>query len=34
MIPWERDIYVEQLRQYIEDQTLKSNQMKAERNGR
>jgi hypothetical protein len=30
MIPWERDIYVEQLRQYIEEQNLKSIQLKAE----
>ena len=30
MIPWERDIYVEQLRQYIEEQNLKSLQTKAE----
>ena len=35
MIPWERDIYVEQLRQHIEEQNLKALQMKAERsNGR
>lgn len=31
MIPWERDIYVEQLRQHIEEQNLKSAQQKAER---
>ena len=31
MIPWERDIYVEQLRQYIEEQNLKTLQAKAER---
>lgn len=31
MIPWERDIYVEQLRQHIEEQNLKTMQMKAER---
>lgn len=30
MLPWERDIYVEQLRQYIEEQNLKSIQLKAE----
>ena len=30
MIPWERDIYVEQLRQHIEEQNLKSLQTKAE----
>jgi hypothetical protein len=24
MVPWERDIYVEQLRQYIEEQNLKN----------
>jgi hypothetical protein len=32
MIPWERDIYVEQLRQHIEEQNLKTLQTKAERN--
>ena len=30
MIPWERDIYVEQLRQYLEEQNLKNLQQKAE----
>ena len=30
MIPWERDIYVEQLRQYIEQQNLKALQSTAE----
>lgn len=30
MIPWERDMYVEQLRQYIEEQNLKSLQSRAE----
>jgi hypothetical protein len=30
MIPWERDLYVEQLRQYIEEQNLKNLQAKAE----
>jgi hypothetical protein len=30
MIPWERDIYVEQLRQYIEEQNLKTMQNKVE----
>jgi hypothetical protein len=34
MIPWERDIYVEQLRQYIEEQNLKNLQMKADRYAR
>lgn len=29
MIPWERDLFVEQLRQYIEEQNLKSMQTKA-----
>ena len=27
MIPWERDIFVEQLRQHIEDQNLKTLQV-------
>lgn len=31
MIPWERDLFVEQLRQYIEEQNLKAMQSKAER---
>ncbi len=26
MMPWERDIYVDQLRQFIEDQNLKNMQ--------
>jgi len=30
MIPWERDIYVEQLRQHLEEQNLKNLQQKAE----
>jgi hypothetical protein len=30
MIPWERDIYVEQLRQYIEEQNLKTLQSRAD----
>ena len=30
MIPWERDIYVEQLRQHIEEQNLKTMQNKVE----
>jgi hypothetical protein len=34
MIPWERDIFVEQLRQHIEDQNLKKLQEKANRHGR
>lgn len=35
MIPWERDIYVEQLRQHLEEQTLKNLQQKADqRHGR
>jgi len=29
MMPWERDIYVEQLRQYIEEQNLKNMQANA-----
>ena len=33
MIPWERDIFVEQLRQHIEDQNLKTLQARANRNG-
>lgn len=31
LIPWERDIYVDQLRQYIEEQNLKAMQQAAER---
>jgi len=31
MIPWERDIYVEQLRQYIENENLKTLQESANR---
>lgn len=30
MIPWERDLYVEQLRQHLEEQALKNMQQKAE----
>lgn len=30
MIPWERDLYVEQLRQHLEEQNLKNIQMRAE----
>lgn len=30
MIPWERDIFVEQLRHYIEEQNLKTMQNKLE----
>lgn len=30
MMPWERDIYVEQLRQYIEEENLKSLQQRAD----
>jgi hypothetical protein len=30
LIPWERDIYVEQLRQYIEKENLKALQSTAE----
>lgn len=30
MIPWERDIFVEQLRQYMEEQNLKSLQARAQ----
>jgi hypothetical protein len=33
MIPWERDIFVEQLRQHIEEQNLKTIQARANRNG-
>jgi hypothetical protein len=33
MIPWERDIFVEQLRQHIEEQNLKTLQAKANRYG-
>lgn len=33
MIPWERDLYVEQLRQHIEMENLKTLQAKAERYG-
>lgn len=29
MIPWERDLFVEQLRQHMEEQNLKSMQMRA-----
>jgi hypothetical protein len=29
LMPWERDIYVEQLRQYIEQENLKTMQDKA-----
>lgn len=29
LIPWERDIYIEQLRQYIEEQNLKNLQAAA-----
>lgn len=29
MIPWERDLFVEQLRQYMEEQNLKSMQSRA-----
>ena len=32
LIPWERDLFVEQLRQHIEEQNLKTLQTKAERN--
>jgi hypothetical protein len=31
MIPWERDLFVEQLRQHIEEQNLKILQAKAEK---
>lgn len=31
MIPWERDLYVDQLRQYVEEQNLKAQQALAER---
>jgi len=31
MIPWERDIFVEQLRQHIEEKNLKSIQARANR---
>jgi len=34
MIPWERDLYVDQLRQYIEEQNMKVLQQKVERHGR
>jgi hypothetical protein len=34
MIPWERDLYVEQLRQHIEEQNMKMLQQKVERYGR
>lgn len=34
MIPWERDIYVDQMRQYIEEQNLKTMQSRAEIYGR
>jgi hypothetical protein len=34
MIPWERDIYVEQLRQYLEDENLKEMQMRANKHVR
>jgi hypothetical protein len=30
MIPWERDLYVDQLRQYVEEQNLKSQQAAVE----
>lgn len=30
MMPWERDIYVEQLRQYIEEENLKNLQQRAD----
>jgi len=30
MIPWERDLFVEQLRQHIEEQNLKTLQAKAD----
>ena len=30
MIPWERDIFVEQLRQHMEEQNLKSLQARAQ----
>ena len=33
MIPWERDIFVEQLRQHIEEQNLKVIQAKANKYG-
>lgn len=30
MIPWERDLYVEQMRQHLEEQNLKNIQQKVE----
>jgi hypothetical protein len=30
MIPWERDLYVEQMRQHLEEQNLKNMQQKIE----
>ena len=30
MIPWERDLYVEQMRQHLEEQNLKTMQNKLE----
>jgi hypothetical protein len=30
MVPWERDLFVEQLREYIEEQNLKALQARAE----
>ena len=34
LIPWERDLYVEQLRQYLEDENLKEMQMRANKHVR
>jgi len=34
MMPWERDIYVEQLRQYIESENLKNLQEAANKKSR
>lgn len=34
MLPWERDVYVEQLRQYIENENLKTLQESANKKTR